>query len=134
MKRTLALALVAATLAGPALAEGSAADGEKVFKKCQSCHMVGPDAKAKVGPILNNVMGATAGTNADFGSKYSGDLVAAGEGGLVWNEETMTTFLAKPKDLIKKTKMSFAGLKKPEEIENVIAYIKTFSPDYKPAE
>ena len=44
----------------------------------------------------------------------------------------MSQFLVKPKDFVKGTKMSFMGLAKPEDIANVVAYLATFSPDFKP--
>lgn len=108
----------------PALADGDAAEGEKVYRKCKSCHEVGEDAKNKVGPILNGIVGANAGQVADF--KYSDALMEAAAAGLVWDEETLAKFLEKPKDLIEKTKMSFAGLRKEDDIEDVIAYLMTF--------
>ncbi len=123
-----AAALAAAfALAQPAYADGHLKAGEKVFKKCKACHTVGEDAKNKVGPHLNDVFGRTAGTIEGF--KYSKAMIAAGEGGLVWNDETITEFLKKPKKFIKKTKMSFAGLKKDQQITDLMAYLKTFSPD-----
>ena len=118
----------------PAIAGGDVAKGKKAFKKCKSCHMVGAKAKRKVGPVLNNVFGAVAGTNKDFLKKYSRPMKAAGADGLVWTEATLTEFLKKPKTMIKKTKMSFKGFKKEEDVANVIAYLATFSPDYKPAD
>ena len=128
MKKTIALAVLAAFMASPAFAEGDVASGEKVFKKCAACHAVGEGAKAKVGPVLNGVIGRTAGTNEEYASKYSKDMVEAGAGGLVWNDETLNTYLENPKGMIKKTKMSFAGLKKEDERADVIAYLKTFTP------
>ena len=108
----------------PALADGDAADGEKVFKKCKACHDIGEDAKNKVGPILNGIVGRAAAQNPDF--NYSDDMRAAGEAGLIWDEETLDKYLKKPKDVVPKTKMTFAGLRKEDEIEDVIAYLKTF--------
>ena len=128
MKKTIALAVLAAFMASPAFAEGDVASGEKVFKKCAACHAVGEGAKAKVGPVLNGLIGRTAGTNEEYASKYSKDMVEAGAGGLVWNDETLNTYLENPKGMIKKTKMSFAGLKKEEDRADVIAYLKTFTP------
>ena len=129
---TLALAALLIT-ATSAFAEGDVKKGKKVFKKCKSCHMVGEKAKKKVGPALNNIFGATAGTVEGF-TKYSKNMKKAGEEGLIWNEETLTEFLTKPKAMIKKTKMSFKGLKKEKDIVNILAYLGTFSPDYKPEE
>ena len=127
----LPAAILAIAMASPALA-ADIDKGEKVFKKCAACHMVGDDAKVKVGPVLNNLMGRTAGTNEDYAKKYSKDMIKAGEDGLVWTPETLNTYLEKPKDTIKKTKMAFAGLKKEEDRADVIAYLMQFSPDYKP--
>ena len=121
------LAHIASALAiavGPAFADGDPVDGEKVFRKCKACHEVGEDAKNKVGPILNGVLDQPAGQNPDF--KYSDSLMEAAAGGLVWDAETLGAFLKKPKEVIPSTKMSFAGLRKDDEVEDVIAYLATF--------
>ena len=117
-----AAALVA--IAGQANAADAAA-GEKVFKKCAACHAVGDGAKNKVGPMLNDLMGRTAGTVEGF--KYSPAMIAAGEGGLVWNEETISAYMKDPKGFVPKNKMAFAGLKKDDEIADLNAYLATFS-------
>lgn len=124
-----ALMLVAA--AGPSVAAGDPVAGETVFKKCLACHAVGEGAKVKVGPVLNDVFGRVAGTMEGF--KYSQPMIDAGAGGLVWSVETMVPWLQKPKDVVPGTKMSFAGLKEQADIDNVIAYLLTFSPSYTPA-
>ncbi|MBY5987483.1 c-type cytochrome [Roseovarius atlanticus] len=100
------------------------AAGEKVFRKCKACHMVGEGAKNRVGPVLNGVMGATMGGHDDF--KYSGVFEEAAAEGRVWDEAAMAEFLAAPKSYMKGTKMSFAGLKKEEDIDAIIAYLKSF--------
>ncbi|MCT4656840.1 MAG: cytochrome c family protein [Cohaesibacter sp.] len=127
MKRLVAVAgmlVLAAT--GSALAEGDAAKGEKVFKKCKACHQVGEKAKNKVGPILNNIVDREIATVEGF--KYSKAFKAKKEeGGFVWNEENLHGYLTKPKKFIPKNKMAFAGLKKEKDRNNVIAYLKTFS-------
>ena len=101
-----------------------AADGEKVFRKCKSCHQVGEGAKNRVGPILNGIVGADAG--AVDGFKYSKPLMAMAEGGLFWSEAELAAFLEKPKAYMKGTKMSFAGLKKEDDQLAVIEYLKSF--------
>lgn len=101
-----------------------AAKGEKVFRKCKSCHQVGEGAKNRVGPILNGVVGADAGLVDGF--KYSKALTAMAEGGLVWSEAELAAFLEKPKGYMKGTKMSFAGLKKEDDQLAVIEYLKSF--------
>lgn len=123
--RLFVLAAALASLAAPAVAAGDPAQGEAVFKKCMACHAVGDNAKNKVGPVLNGVIGRTAGTLEGY--KYSQAMIDAGAAGTVWDEVSLTTFLADPKALVKGTKMAFFGLKQPEDIANVIAYLETFS-------
>jgi cytochrome c len=78
-KLLLALAIVGASIV-PAAAAGDAVRGETVFKKCMACHAVGDGARNKVGPVLNGIVGRTAGTGGDY--KYSNAMVEAGAGGL----------------------------------------------------
>lgn len=125
-RMTSAAAIVLALAATPALAEGDAAAGEKVFKKCQACHVLDSDTN-KVGPSLQGVMGRQAGVAEGF--KFSKAMMEAGEGGLVWNAETIGAYLMDPKGYIKGNRMSFAGLKKDQEVADVIAYIAQFSPE-----
>ncbi|MGJ8529047.1 c-type cytochrome [Maritalea sp.] len=118
-------------LSAPAFADGDVEKGEKIFKKCKACHMVGDKAKSKVGPALNNVFGRQAGSVEDF--KYSKAMTEAGEAELVWNIDNMKEFVTKPKKFLKGTKMTFAGLKKEKDQDNLIAYLLQFSPEFDPA-
>lgn len=99
------------------------AAGEKVFAKCKACHMVGEDAKNRVGPVLNGVIGRTAGTYEGY--KYSQAMVEAGESGIIWTTDELTQYLQNPKALIPGTKMNFAGLKKDEDIRALEAFLAT---------
>ena len=101
-----------------AWAEGDPTKGEKVYKKCKTCHSL-EAGKNKVGPHLNGVIGREAGTVEGF--KYSS---AMADSGLVWDEETLDLFLAKPKEVVPTTKMAFPGLKKETDRQDVIAYMK----------
>lgn len=101
------------------------AAGEKVFKKCKACHQVGEGAKNKTGPVLTGIVGAAAGQVEGF--KYSKPMKEAGDGGLIWNETELVAFLTKPKAYMKRTKMSFAGLRKEGDIAAVIAYLNSVS-------
>ena len=116
--KVIGIAAALGAFGSPALAEGDAAAGEKVFKKCKACHSL-EEGKKKVGPSLFGVMGKPAG--AVDGFKYSKAMLASG---LTWDDETLAKYLTKPKALVPKTKMSFAGLKKEADIANVIAYMK----------
>ena len=119
----LSISCLAASAA--AAQEGDAAAGEAVFKKCAICHVVDKDAN-KVGPSLHGVFGRTAGTHADF--KYSAAMVDAGKAGLVWDATTLRDYLHNPKAKVKGTKMVFPGLKDDNDITNLLAYLKQYSP------
>ena len=100
-------------------------EGEKVFRKCKSCHQIGEGAKNRSGPQLTGVIGRTFGGVEDF--KYSSVFQEAHDEGRVWDDESMAAFLAKPKDYMDGTKMGFAGLRSDEDIAAVIAYLKSAS-------
>ncbi len=128
MKRLMLLAGAAVlAFSANAHAEGDAAAGEKVFRKCMACHAVGDKAKNKVGPVLNGVVGAAWGHIEDY--KYSKPLLEGKEAGKVWDEATLDAYLTSPKDVIPKGKMAFAGLKKEDERADVIAYLAQFNAD-----
>ena len=99
-------------------ASTSAAEGAKVFKKCAACHSINEGGANKIGPSLWGVLGRIAGSVPDY--KYSKAMAAHGKN---WSFEEMNGFLIKPKDWIKGTKMSFAGLKKAKERAAVILYM-----------
>ena len=102
-----------------------AAEGEKIFKKCAACHQVGDGARNKTGPVLNGVFGAPVAHVDDF--KYSKDMTEAHEAGVVWDEAHLAEFIAKPRAVYKRTRMSFAGLRKDEDVAAVIEYLKSVS-------
>ena len=99
-------------------ASTSAAEGAKVFKKCAACHSIAEGGKNKIGPALWGVLGRQAGSLPDY--KYSKAMAAYGK---KWSFEEMNGFLIKPKDWIKGTKMSYAGLKDEKERAAVILYM-----------
>ena len=99
-------------------ASTSAAEGAKIFKKCAACHSVKEGGANKIGPALWGVLGRTAGSFPDY--KFSKAMAAHGKN---WSFEEMNGFLIKPKDWIKGTKMSFAGLKNAKDRAAVILYM-----------
>lgn len=136
MKKILIASAALMALAAPAVA-GDAEAGEKLYKKCKSCHMIVADDGTKIqkggktGPNLYGVIGRQAGSVDGF--KYGKSLIAAGEGGLVWDEAAVATYVADPKAFLKevtgdgkaKSKMSFK-LKKGGE--DVAAYLASVGP------
>ena len=124
-----AVALVLSTVPLTAqVAEADLKKGEKVFKKCKICHLIDKEKK-KIGPHLVNLFDRKAGSTEGY--IYSSAMKAMGEEGLVWNAETLDTYLKKPKDLVPKTKMAFPGLKKEADRINIIGYLEKAT---KPAE
>lgn len=116
MRLMIMTAAVLLTLA-PAASAGDAAKGQKVFNKCKACHEVATD-RNKVGPTLKGMFGRTSGTIEGFA--YSDDMKAKA---IVWSAETLKPYLADPKAVVPAGRMSFAGLKKEDELEDVIAYL-----------
>ena len=100
------------------LAMASVADGEKIFKKCAACHSIAKSGGNKIGPALWGVLGRQAGSVSDY--KYSKTMATHGK---QWTFEEMNSFLTKPKDWIKGTKMSFVGLKSEKDRAAVILYM-----------
>ena len=96
----------------------SAAEGAKVFKKCAACHSIAEGGANKIGPALWGVIGRKAGSVPNY--KYSKAMAAYSK---IWSFEEMNGFLIKPKDWIKGTKMSFAGLKNAKDRASVILYM-----------
>ncbi|MCP5088739.1 MAG: c-type cytochrome [Rhodobacteraceae bacterium] len=99
--------------------------GKKVFKKCKACHKIGDKAKNGVGPILNGIYGRAAAEVADY--SYSDAMTAASAEGLIWDEESLRQYLKKPKDMIPKTKMAFAGLRKDKDLDAIMEFLKSIS-------
>jgi cytochrome c len=99
------------------MASADAAAGEAVFKKCGSCHKL--DGSDGVGPHLNGVVGRNHAAAAGFA--YSEAMAA--KAAEPWSEEALFAFLENPKKALPGTKMAFAGLPKPEDRANVIAYL-----------
>ena len=135
MKRLL-FAVLPLLAAGAAHAEGDAAKGEREFNKCKACHEIvdaGGEAivrGGKVGPNLHGVIGRPAGSVEGF--RYGDSIVAAGEGGLVWDQENLVDYLKDPKAfLVEATGDAKARSKMPFKLskggEDVAAYLAQFS-------
>ncbi len=101
------------------VAAADAANGQKVFRQCQACH-VADQEQNRVGPHLVGIIGRPAGSVEGF--KYS-DAMA--NSGIVWDQTTIAEYLANPREYVNGNRMAFAGLRKPEDIADVIAYLES---------
>ncbi|MGB3689894.1 MAG: cytochrome C [Jannaschia helgolandensis] len=144
MKQSLYM-IAAILFAGPALADahltatGDAAEGEKAFRQCQSCHVVqNADGEvlagraAKTGPNLFDVVGREAGSVEDF--RYSDLMVAAGEAGMIYDESSFMAYVMDPTNYLRevtgetsgRSKMSYK-VRKEEDALNLYAFLAQFS-------
>ncbi|SNR60645.1 cytochrome c family protein [Paracoccus sediminis] len=103
------------------LASADAAAGEKDFGKCKACHKL--DGSDGVGPHLNGVVGREVAGIAGF--SYSPAMVEHKAVAPQWTPEALQEFLANPKGVVPGTKMSFAGLKDPQDRADIIAYLQS---------
>jgi cytochrome c len=119
--RTLVLAAVAASapLAASAQDAPGGRRGELLFIQCKACHSVSTAAEGKIGPPLGGVIGRQAAAVPGFG--YSKALAGAG---LTWDDATLDRWLAQPSALVPGTTMVFAGVAKPDDRQQLIAYLK----------
>jgi cytochrome c len=117
MNRLLLLMLLAAAQASAA---GNAKVGETLFKRCASCHQVGPYAQGGFGPQLNGIVGRRAASTRDY--KYS---EAMRKSGLVWEEKTLAAFLRAPHDVVPGTSMRFWGIKDEQQVADLLSFMRT---------
>lgn len=103
------------------LASADVAKGEAQFKKCASCHSIDKGGANGIGPNLYGIVGEKHGAVAGF--SYSDAL--KGTSDKVWDWQGLAAWLANPKKYIPGNKMSFAGIGKPEDRANLIAYLNT---------
>jgi cytochrome c len=122
MKIRLVLAASALIFSTAAAHAQDAEKGAKVFRLCMACHTADAETN-KVGPHLKGVVGRKAASVEGF--KYSDAMLAKGAEGVVWDEATLTAYLPDPKGFVPGTKMVFNGVKKPEDVADLIAFLKT---------
>ncbi|MGD9804775.1 MAG: cytochrome c family protein [Hyphomicrobiaceae bacterium] len=115
------VAVLSTAVVGSSAFAQDAENGADVFKKCRACHQVGENAKNAVGPELNGVIGRKAGSVAGF--NYSD---ANKSSGVVWDEATFANYIKDPRAAMPGTKMAFAGIKDPEDVKDLLAFLKQY--------
>jgi cytochrome c len=115
---------------GTVLPTANIAAGETAFGKCLSCHTIAPGGMALTGPNLNNIVGSKPATIPGF--DYSPAMVDYGNEHPVWDYQTLYHYLEAPQRVVRGTKMTFVGIKRQDELINLIAYMRSQSPGAPP--
>ena len=104
------------------LAKADSSRGASLVKKCAICHDFNKGGANRVGPSLWNIVGEKKANHPGFA--YSKALIAKGG---AWTYDDLYHMIHKPMQYIPGTKMNFIGFKKPEDVADVIAYLRTLS-------
>lgn len=104
---------------------GDPEKGKRLYQECRSCHAIGPNAKNKVGPHLNDLFGRKAASVEGF--KYSKSLQRQAAGGLEWHIDTLHAFIEDPKQMASGTRMRYRGMKDKQDRADLIAFLRQYS-------
>ena len=110
------------------MASADAAKGEQQFKKCAACHTIAKGGPAGIGPNLWGIIGAVHAHMSGFG--YSSAM--EGTHDKTWDWDSLSHWIENPKKYIPGNKMSFAGLSKPQDRADLLAYLNSQSDSPKP--
>ncbi len=100
--------------------EGDAVAGQRAFAVCRACHNLTADQQPRVGPNLDNIFGRPAASSESF-PRYSQALKASG---IVWSEQNLDEWLAKPRTFLPGNKMTFPGIGDEQKRKDLIAYLR----------
>lgn len=103
-----------------------AAAGQRVFNQCRACHTIDEGGRNGVGPNLHGIVGKQAGKREGF--RYSANMRELADGGLIWTEENLRKYLTNPKALVPRGSMAFAGIRNPQQLNDLLAFLKQNSP------
>lgn len=117
--------VVSALIVANAAAQSGDADrGERLFvQQCKICHTVERDGRNGVGPNLHGFLGQNAGVTPGFTSSE-----AMRKSGIVWDDKALAEYLKDPKGRVPGTKMTYAGLKRQDQLDDMIAYLRKATP------
>ncbi|MGL9718441.1 MAG: c-type cytochrome [Wolbachia sp.] len=105
---------------GTLMQSASFEKGKSAVKKCIACHSFEKGGANKVGPNLWNIVGNK---KAHLGNSFNYSKAVLEKGGK-WGYEELFAFLKNPKAYIKGTRMAFAGISSPQEIANLVSYLR----------
>ena len=108
---------------GTVLKTADVSAGEAKVQVCKSCHMFDAAGTNNIGPGLWGVLGRKPGTHPGFA--YSSGMTAFGAKQPIWDYEHVYEFIKGPQAYIDGTKMTYVGMKNPQDRVNVIAYLHT---------
>ncbi|ABD44791.1 cytochrome c family protein [Ehrlichia chaffeensis str. Heartland] len=103
------------------IAQANIAKGKDLTKKCISCHTFEKGGANRVGPNLWHIVGNK---KAHLGDSFNYSKAMLSKGG-TWEYQDLFQFLTKPQAYIKGTRMAFAGISKPQDVADLIAYLKS---------
>lgn len=118
--RHLVLA-AALLLPGVAVAQ-DASPGQRAFNQCRACHTLNAGGRSGVGPNLHGLFGRRAGSIEGY--RYSAAMRERGEGGLVWNDDTLRAYIADPKAVVPNGSMPYAGLRNEQQQTDLLAFLR----------
>ncbi|OWZ25664.1 c-type cytochrome [Wolbachia endosymbiont of Wuchereria bancrofti] len=108
---------------GALMQSASLERGKSIAKKCIACHSFDKGGANKVGPNLWSIVGNK---KAHLGDSFNYSKAMLEKGGK-WGYEELFAFLKSPKAYIKGTRMAFAGISNPQEIADLVSYLRQLS-------
>lgn len=114
------------SVSAPAVASGDPAAGQRVFNQCRACHTINEGGRHGVGPNIWGIVGQPAGKREGF--RYSAKMTELAGQGLTWTEDNLRKYLTNPRDLVPGGSMAFAGIRNPQQLEDLIAFLRQNGP------
>ncbi|MFP4517905.1 MAG: c-type cytochrome [Oceanicaulis sp.] len=103
---------------GAPYTEADLSNGERLWRRCQSCHTIDEGARHMVGPNLHALFDRQVGGAEGF--RYSSALE---EADFEWSPEPLDQWLADPRGFLPGNRMSFAGLREEQDRTDLIAWL-----------
>lgn len=111
---------------GPLLANADVQAGQQMAQRlCASCHTFNEGGRNGVGPNLYAIVGQPH-AHVD-GFNYSSAMQGKHEE--PWSYEALNAFLRRPSAAIPGTRMAFAGISNAQQRANLIAYLRSITPN-----